>query len=112
MLQRAGAACAALLAVIFSAATLTFAAPATASPCDGGMANIEYGLDYALGELVPLPAMTPGAACSPGDSCGDGQRCEGGSCCVEEGGTCSGLGYCCGHPSQGCVDGHCPKKPY
>lgn len=97
---------ASLVAVIVSAATLTFAAPALAAPCDGGMSSIEYALE----QVTPgVPDFNPGAACSSDSECSTGENCEGGSCCVKKGGDCSGLGYCCGHPSQGCVNGKCPE---
>ncbi len=103
------------LAVIVWAAAVMFAAPALAAPCDG---DAFAGLDYALEQVTPgapslifdLPGFSPGSACSSDSECdtGSGEKCEGGSCCVKSGQSCTGLGYCCGHPSQGCVNGTCP----
>jgi hypothetical protein len=78
--------------------------PATTEMVVGTLLNTD---DYILSALQ-LP-LSPGAACSTNADCGSSdEKCEGGSCCVESGSPCSGLGYCCGHPSQGCVDGTCP----
>ncbi len=90
-----------------AAAAFAFAAPAAAAPCDNsGMSSIEYALDLVFPN--PLPVFNPGAACSTDSECGStSEKCEGGSCCVKSGETCTGLGYCCGHPSQGC-QGTCP----
>ena len=90
-----------------AAAAFAFAAPAAAAPCDNsGMSSIEYALDLVFPDT--MPAFSPGASCSKDDPCASGENCEGGSCCVPSGSSCSGLGYCCGHPSQGCVNGTCP----
>jgi hypothetical protein len=92
---------------------LAFATPAAAGPCDdNGMSSVEYAIE----EIVPdaavfppdVPGFSPGSSCSTNDECKDGEKCEGGSCCVQSGQSCSGVGYCCGHPSQGCVNGQCP----
>lgn len=97
-----------LVAAGLISAALLSASPATAAPCDdtSGMSSIEYALD----QIGPdsFPAFSPGSSCSSNDECESGEKCEGGSCCVKSGESCSGLGYCCGHPSQGCVNGTCP----
>lgn len=97
-----------LLPAALAAVAFALAAPAHATPCDtGGMSTIEYALDVAVPGIVP--EFTPGASCSKDSDCNStSQKCEGGSCCVKSDETCSGLGYCCGHPSQGCVNGKCP----
>lgn len=91
-----------------AAAALAFAAPAVAAPCgESSMSSVEYALEQVIPD--PLPGLSPGASCSKNSDCGDSENCEGGSCCVKSGSSCTGLGYCCGHPSQGCVDGTCPS---
>ncbi len=98
------------------AAGLGLASPVVAAPCDDGMASIEYALDLivpgAPTDFVPGAPMDfkPGAACSTDAECKDtNEKCEGGSCCVKKGQPCTGLGYCCGHPLAGCVNGSCPN---
>lgn len=100
-----------------AAFSLAFATPAAADQsCD---ANVSIA-QAVLGEILPdspdtaaldsvLFPQAPGSACSNNSECRQPlELCEGGSCCVREGMPCEGLGYCCGHPSQGCVNGRCP----
>ena len=105
------------VAVSVTAAALVFAAPSAAAPCDdGGMSSVQYAIDEIIlpdtdaGPSIVDYQLSPGAACSTDSECKSSkEKCEGGSCCVRKGQTCTGLGYCCGHPSQGCVNGTCPE---
>lgn len=100
-------------AAAVAAATLSFAPAAAAdTPCGDAVSRVEYALAVVTPDGLPMDPsvfpLSPGSACSSTSECSDGEKCEGGSCCVKSGNSCSGLGYCCGHPSQGCVDGTCP----
>lgn len=100
-------------AAAIAAAAVSFAPSAGAdTPCGSDpVSSIDYALQAVTPDGLELPAsypLSPGSACSTSSECGSSENCEGGSCCVKSGSSCTGLGYCCGHPSQGCVNGTCP----
>jgi hypothetical protein len=83
------------------------------------MSSVQYAIDEIIlpdtdsGPSIVDYVLSPGAACSTDSECKSGtEKCEAGSCCVRKDQPCTGLGYCCGHPSQGCVNGTCPNTGY